>query len=180
MTASAPVSRPRIPRFTPVPVRRRDDGWTPLRQAEFIGMLAQTGSVAAAARFVGMARETAYRLRGKPGAQEFAAAWDASLAHAGKVRAVKASPSPLAAKVTHPPTWRAIVDGRWRVVMRGGEYAGSVREPHNSVLLGHLAQLDRALQDDAADRRRAQRSQAKTTRAASTSPRGGVGVLSDI
>ena len=180
MTASRPASRPRIPRFTPVPIRRRGDGWTPLRKAEFIGMLAQSGSDATAARFVGMAREIAYRLRGKPGAEEFAAAWDAALDHAGKVHAAKASPSPLATKVTHPPTWRAIVDGRWRVVMRGGQYAGSVREPHNFALLGHLAQLDRALQDDAADRRRAQRSPVKTPRLASTSPGGGGGVLSDI
>jgi len=54
-----------------------------VRQAEFIGHLAATRSVAAAARGVSMARETAYRLRARPGAQGFAAAWDVAL---GSVR----------------------------------------------------------------------------------------------
>jgi hypothetical protein len=44
-------------------------------------MLAQTGSVAAAARAVGMSRESAHRLRTKHGAESFAHAWDAIVAH---------------------------------------------------------------------------------------------------
>jgi hypothetical protein len=83
-----PSSRPRtiprqIPSFHAVPVRIRADGWTPVRRAEFVGMLAQTRSVAAAARFVGMGRESAYRLRGKPGSEGFCAAWDAAVAPLG-------------------------------------------------------------------------------------------------
>jgi hypothetical protein len=71
--------RRRIPAFHPVPVGKRKDGWTPDRQGRFIGMLAQTGSVLAAARALGMGRESAYRLRRRPGAAGFAAAWDAAL-----------------------------------------------------------------------------------------------------
>ena len=163
MTGIAPPHRPRIPRFTPVPLRTRSDGWTPLRQAEFIGMLAETRSVAAAARFVGMARETAYRLRRKPGAQEFAAAWDAAMGHAPR-----ANPEHGPRKVTPRPAWRAIVDGRWRVVIRDGRYCGSVCEPHDSALLGYLKQLDRSLQEEGRAIRRkvrlAARSQPKAPR----------------
>ena len=46
-----------VPPFHAVPLRLRADGWTPLRQAEFIGHLAATRSVAEAAREVSMARE---------------------------------------------------------------------------------------------------------------------------
>jgi hypothetical protein len=67
----------RLPAFVPVPLRCRKDGWTPRKQATFLGFLAETGSVAQAALRVGMARETAYRLRRRAGAESFAAAWDA-------------------------------------------------------------------------------------------------------
>lgn len=62
--------------FVPVPVKPRRDGWTPARQLAFILRLALLGGVAAAARAVGMSRESAYRLREHPGAGSFAAAWD--------------------------------------------------------------------------------------------------------
>ncbi|MES2698334.1 MAG: hypothetical protein V4647_01805 [Pseudomonadota bacterium] len=178
MTRSTPPP-PRIPPFHPVPTRARADGWTPLRQAEFIGMLAQTGSVAAAAAFVGMARETAYRLRGKPGADSFNAAWDAALIVAGVPRA----PSGALAHGTHGPPkvtpaepWRVILCGRWRVVMRRGKYCGSVRQEDNSALLGWLAQLDRAGREGRAELRRkgraAQQSHPAKT-ANNVPPRGG-------
>ena len=32
----------RIPDFVPVPLRARHDGWTPVKQGEFVGWLAQT------------------------------------------------------------------------------------------------------------------------------------------
>jgi len=72
----------RVPAFSPVPLRARADGWTPLRQAAFLAELALTGSVCEAARRVGIARETASRLRARPGAESFAAAWDAVLGKA--------------------------------------------------------------------------------------------------
>lgn len=64
----------------PVPVRARRDGWTPARQAAFIAALRDTLTVTAAARVVGMSWQSAYRLRARPDAGGFAAAWDAALA----------------------------------------------------------------------------------------------------
>jgi hypothetical protein len=66
--------------FAPVPLRARHDGWSALRQRGFIRRLALCGSVSAAAKAVGMSRNAAYLLRGKPGAASFAAAWDAAVA----------------------------------------------------------------------------------------------------
>lgn len=64
--------------FVPVPVQARRDGWSPARQAGFIQRLALCGDVARSARGVGMSRESAWRLRRRPGAESFAAAWDAA------------------------------------------------------------------------------------------------------
>ncbi len=63
--------------FVPVPLRACADGWSPWRQAAFLGFLAETGSVKSAAQRVGMMRETAYRLRRRGAAESFTAAWDA-------------------------------------------------------------------------------------------------------
>lgn len=161
--------RLRLPTFTPVPVKRRADGWTPLRQCEFIGVLAETGSVAEAARFVGMARETAYRLRGKPGAEEFARAWDIALQIAGRRRPGEPGVLPPvrygdtfeSAKVTPPDLWRRIVDGRWRPVLRRGKYAGSVKKDDKSALLTYVAQIDRSSARMRKELRAGQRSQAQ-------------------
>jgi hypothetical protein len=73
-------SAPQVPDFTPVPVRTRRDGWTAERQRLFIRALAQSPCIDAAARAAGMSRERAYRLRRRPGAESFAAAWDSILA----------------------------------------------------------------------------------------------------
>lgn len=70
----------RVPPFLPVPLRARANGWTSERQARFIGLLAETGSVAEAARRVGMGRESAWRLRRRAEAASFAHAWDAVVA----------------------------------------------------------------------------------------------------
>ncbi len=68
------------PDFTPVPLARtRHDGWTVPRQRNFLRALCVTGSVASAARMVGMSRKAAYALRGRKGAESFAAAWDRAL-----------------------------------------------------------------------------------------------------
>jgi len=134
----------RIPAFTPVPLRPRADGWSPLRQAEFIGLLAQTRCVKQAAGQVGMSRESAYRLRRKPGAEEFVAAWDAILGAPG-------TPRP---KVTLEGLFQRIRQGRYRPILRGGLYVGTIRKPDNRALLAALARLDRLVppQDDAGDR----------------------------
>lgn len=69
--------------FHPVPVRSRRDGCTVDRQCGFLAYLYLTGSVSAAAERVGMSREGAYRLRGRKGADGFAAQWDRVLAPPG-------------------------------------------------------------------------------------------------
>ena len=87
---SPPARRPyrpvRVPAFYPVPTRTRRDGWTIGRQADFLGLLAETGSVIGACEAVGISRKSAYQLRARPGAESFAAAWDAALG--GGVRKV--------------------------------------------------------------------------------------------
>lgn len=127
---------PRVPGFVPALPRRRSDGWTPERQARFLAALAVTRSVAAAARKVGMARETAYRLRRKPGAESFAAAWDSALGREPGKRKVTADERRL----------RAIA-GLLKPRIYKGECTGIARIADNSALLGHLAHLDRLCRD---------------------------------
>jgi len=80
-----PPPKSTLPQFTPVPRKcNRHDGWTPARQRGFIEALADTGSVRAAAQLQGMTPESAYQLRRQEGAEEFAAAWEAALAHGVK------------------------------------------------------------------------------------------------
>lgn len=136
--AVRPPRHVRVPAFVPVPLRGRGDGWTALRQAAFLGALAETGSVVAAARRVGMARETAYRLRRKAGAESFAATWDQV---AGKVTGGETAPK---WKVTAEERLQRALVGVLKPVMYGGRHVGAIRKPDNSALLGHLAQLDRA------------------------------------
>lgn len=135
---SAPRPRRRMPAFHPVPVSPRADGWTPARQAEFIGYLAETRSVIAACRRVGMGRESAYRLRRRPGAAGFAAAWDAALGRA-HTRVDLAS-----AKATGLSAADRYHGGLVQVLMHAGRYAGTLRKTDDSALLQHLARLDRA------------------------------------
>jgi hypothetical protein len=77
--------------FTPVPrQRRRRDGWSEERQKAFIVALAVCGTVSKAARAVGSTARSAYRLLDSPGADSFAAAWDAPSTRA--IRASRRSP----------------------------------------------------------------------------------------
>ena len=72
--------------FLPVPrLRNRRSGWTEARQRSFIAMLARSGSVRAAAAYVGLTARAAYRLLDAPGADSFAVAWDQAL-DMGKAR----------------------------------------------------------------------------------------------
>ena len=128
----------RLPAFHPVPLRGRADGWTPRRQAAFIGHLAQTGSVATAARAVGMARETAYRLRRRLGAEGFAAAWDAALGRAVSVL------TPPARKVTVAALLHRIEQGRLRPVLARGRFSHIVEKADNLALLALVARFIRS------------------------------------
>jgi hypothetical protein len=105
-------------------LRYRRDGWTPGRQSDFLGRLAETWSVAAAARHVGKSRESAYRLRDKPGAESFAAAWDSILAQ------------PRAARMsTHELLWHRAFYGTLKPVMRGGRHVATRHSPDDDAVL---------------------------------------------
>ncbi len=66
-----------------VPLRARHDGWTVARQRAFVEALAVGDSVAAAAARVGMSKASAYRLRQRPEAAAFRAAWDGAVVQLG-------------------------------------------------------------------------------------------------
>lgn len=144
--ALRPKPQPRIPAFYAVPGKARADGWTPLRQAEFIGHLAETRCVTAAARRAGMGRETAYRLRRRRWSDSLCAAWDAALqatftghtASTANTASTK-SHTPGAAKVTQGVTlaeweWR-VTSGLWSVILKQGRYAGVRRKADDWALL---------------------------------------------
>jgi hypothetical protein len=140
MTPASPPSRRayrrlRVPAFYPVPVRTRRDGWTIERQADFLGMLAETGSVIGTCEAVGMSRKSAYRLRALPGAESFAAAWDAALG--GEVR--KVTPPARDFLDCNPPV---------RLVLFRGRYRGSWRNAADGALVRHVCRPDRSGQGD--------------------------------
>ena len=60
---SPPAACPPRPEACPEPRRRAEYRWTPAKALAFIEALARHGKVAAAARSVGMTRQSAYRLR---------------------------------------------------------------------------------------------------------------------
>src|SRR3546814_18843756 len=103
--------------FTPAPrQRRRADGWTPETQAGFIRALEAMGSVGPAAKAVGMGRASAYRLRERPGAESFEAAWDRAISM-GRMRQYDYAMD------------RALNGVTTFTVLRGG--AGDVRAGHD-------------------------------------------------
>lgn len=88
--------------WLPVLRRPRKDGWTIQRQRDFIAALADSGCVEHAARDIQMSVMSCYRLRRAPGAENFAAAWDAALAQAARMlvdlafdRAINGSEEPV-------------------------------------------------------------------------------------
>ncbi|RJY09295.1 hypothetical protein D6201_07935 [Aurantiacibacter aquimixticola] len=125
-----------------MPLRARRDGWTPARQARFIGMLAQTGCVAAAARDVGMSRVAAYRLRRAASeGSSFARAWNTVLA-------ARDGRETLKWKVTPDEMGEWAMLGPFHITMRRGRFVRARRKPNNTALLRWLAQLDRSSATD--------------------------------
>jgi hypothetical protein len=116
------MTLPPLLRFTPVPLKSRHDGWSPELQTRFVVALARGFSIARAARLLGKTRTTAYALRQRPGAESFASAWDAALAHAKCVRiaaeagrpAAPVPPRPAAAARVTTPADAADVAARRR------------------------------------------------------------------
>lgn len=133
-----------IPLFHAVPGRARADGWTPKRQAQFIGHLAETRSVTEAARRVNMARETAYRLRAREWSESFRAAWDAALGERAGEPARKVtseshgerSQGPIAAsrKTTDAELFWRVDTGLWHIELGGGRFLAAWPKPDESAL----------------------------------------------
>ena len=107
--------------FTPAPsTSTRHDGWTAERQRAFVAALSQHGGVAQAARMVAMTPQTANRLRRRPGAADFARAWDLAL-DMGRQRA-------------WDEAVRRATEGHLTPVTRNGRVIGQRRRLDNRLL----------------------------------------------
>lgn len=124
------------PAFTPVP-RQARRGFTADAQRRFIAALAATGSVATAAREIGMSRQAAYLLRAAPGADEFAAAWDAAITRG--IAALKAV------------AFDRAIHGEPATVFHGGVAIGETRQFNNQLLMRLLTHYDPQDKKTAAD-----------------------------
>ena len=118
--------------FAPVPVRARHDGWTLARQQAFIGYLAAGCGPSEAAEAVGKTKQSAFALRGRPGAESFSAAWAAAVRFA-RERRFGASPKSAAASAREGVLVPRFYRGRLVSVER--RYPGA-------PLIRLLAQLD--------------------------------------
>ena len=125
--------------WVPVLKKRRKDGWSPGKQRAFIEALADGGSVANAARAVGMSESSAYRLRRSPGAEAFDRAWNAAIEAASK-------------KLIDAAFERALIGSEEPVFDRDGNRVGRrlrdpAARPKHAHADGHLAIGDRAGED---------------------------------
>ncbi|CAA9507188.1 MAG: hypothetical protein AVDCRST_MAG09-1125 [uncultured Sphingomonas sp.] len=121
--------------FAPAPCRRRD-GWTAERQRRFILLLAGGCSAHDAAAEVGLSRQTAYALRSRPEAADFARAWDQAAASAR---------STAQARKARFRTERT-ADGRLRVPRAyRGRLIGTIERDDMRGAMARLRSLDRML-----------------------------------
>lgn len=138
-----PPPRRVLPAFDPVPLRARRDGWTAERQREFIRVLHAKRSIGAACLAVGMSRKSAYQLRERPGAEGFAAAWDAAFAC-----------RPASARTNFSQLWYRTLF-KVKPIIRGGKQVGTIEQPDNVAALKLYDRIERDCRN--ADRRRARR-----------------------
>src|SRR5687767_9425052 len=107
--------------FKPAPhVAPRKNSIGPERQRAFIAHLAACGIVRQAAKHIGASLEALYKLRHKPGAEEFAAAWDAAVDRG-------------VARIEESALARAI-EGAEKPIVSGGQLLGWYRV-HNEALV---------------------------------------------
>ena len=96
MTHPHPPASPLAPRAFPAPdAQPRSNSeyrWTPDKALAFLGALADCGKVAAAARAVGMTRQSAYRLKARSAL--VAQAWPLALAAGRERRALRGRGDP--------------------------------------------------------------------------------------
>lgn len=71
-----------VQQVPPTNRKPRHDEWTLTKMAAFLRELAATQSVSAAAKGVGMSRQSAYKLRTRLVGTKFAAEWDEAVADA--------------------------------------------------------------------------------------------------
>jgi hypothetical protein len=116
------------PEFEIAPTRNRLSGWTAERQRAFIDHLSLTGSVGEAAALAGVSSRSAYRLRNRSGAEDFARAWDAAL---------RLSATRLAAIA-----FDRAVHGRSERIYRDGELVMERKMPSDYMLTWLLSRLD--------------------------------------
>lgn len=104
----------------------RGNSITPERQRAFIAALAASGIVTQAAREIGASLEALYRLRNMPGAEGFAAAWEAAIDRGMQ-------------RLEDCALERALA-GEERPVVRGGEVVTTWRRYDTQLLLFLLRQ----------------------------------------
>ena len=124
--------RKRPPFFRPPTLRARADEWSDARQFGLFSQLHVTGSVAAAARSVGMTRASAYRLRERQGAQSFAQAWDRVLTPPGSGHF--SAPTEDFRKVTFQELSRRLETDLVQPGIYRGRMCGIRRKPDDSAL----------------------------------------------
>ena len=124
--------RRRPPFFRPVPLRARADGWSEERQCGFLAALYVTGSVAGAARSVGMTARTFYRLRARADAGSFARAWAHVLTPPGSGRTEVTRED--FRKVALETLVERVETGFVQPVVYRGQMVGIRRKPDNSAL----------------------------------------------
>lgn len=115
------------PDFARVPVKPRHNGWTAERQRTFLTVLAETGSIREACIHAGVSSRSAYRLRARPDAASFAAAWDLAL---------KLATARLTALAFERTT-----AGTVRETWRNGELVSQSRAPSDKLLMFLLQHL---------------------------------------
>ena len=120
-TGEVPDQNDPLLQFEPVPHRRpRRNSITAARQRAFVAHLAATGIVSEAARHIGASMEALYKLRHRPGAEAFAAAWDAAVD-----RGVQRLEDGALARA---------IEGEERLVVSAGKVLGTERR-HNEALV---------------------------------------------
>jgi hypothetical protein len=124
-------------------VQPRSNAITPERQRRFIATLAATGIVNQAARSIGKSMEALYRLRHRPGAEGFAAAWDAALERGMQrledcalQRAIQGTPTPIVSGGKLLGTWDKPDNNLLRFLLQhrqSGRYGVQGVEPGHPV-----------------------------------------------
>lgn len=139
------MTMPPFLQFTPVPLRAQHNGWTPDLQRRFILALARGAGPDEAARSLGKSRQSVYRLRGRPGAESFAAAWNDAQVFADMASAAGRARIPGSGSVEMllvPRYYR----GRLIGFVQREDVAGAMR------VLGRLDRLAEGLANPGSDR----------------------------